>query len=107
MHFVNDGCVDYDPAGVIAGKGTWIGCADGLNFVSKFLFEFEITNDVNDFIKGSDMSEWVVSQDLGISYQKFTTKLKKYCVLQKLDSVQNRDKKVNGKTVNHFKFKSL
>ena len=95
--FVQNGSIDYDPPGVIAAKENWIGHSSELNFISIFSNEFEITNDATDFTMSSEIDAWIISKDLGISYQKFSNELKKHCVLQNLDNVKIKDKKLNGK----------
>ena len=67
---MESGAVEYDPPGVIAAKESWIGAASEMNFISKFLLDYEITGNEEDFIKSSDINEWIVQQDLGKTVQK-------------------------------------
>ena len=85
--YVISGCCDIDPLGVLNAKEDWIGEADDLNYVSKFFKDFEITNNENDFVKSSDINNWIVLNKLGITLQKFTNELKKHCVLENMDNV--------------------
>ena len=93
---MKSGAVEYDPPEVIAAKVSWIGAASEMNFISKFLLDYEITGNEEDFIKSSDINEWIILQDLGITVQKFTNELKKHCVLKNLN-IKNKLKKINGK----------
>ena len=58
LDFKRNGCVDFDPPAVLAAKENWIGVAEDISFVGKFLFDFEITDNEDDFIKSSDLNEW-------------------------------------------------
>ena len=88
--------VEYDPPGVIAAKENWIGDATEMNFIQKFLLDYEMTGNEEDFIKSSDINDWIGLQGLGITVQKFTNELKKHCVLQNLN-ISKKLKKINGK----------
>ena len=70
-----------------------------ISFVGQFLFDFEITDQEEDFIKSSEISEWITQQVLGITVQKFTNELKKHCILKKISNVKSKLKKLNGRPV--------
>ena len=99
LDFKRNGCVDFDPPAVLAAKENWIGLAADISFVGQFLFDFEITDDEGDFIKSSELNEWIIQQDLGITVQKFTNELKKHCVLKNFSNVKSKLKKLNGRPV--------
>ena len=42
-----------------AAKENWIGIAESISFVGQFLFNFEITDQEEDFIKSAEISEWI------------------------------------------------
>ena len=46
----------------------------------KALREFERTNNEEDFLKSSDIKEWIKHHTFGITHQKLTNELKKHCV---------------------------
>ena len=99
VEFKQNGSVDIDPPAVLAAKENWIGNAESISFVGQFLFDFEITDDEEDFIKSSEINEWIVQQELGITVQKFTNELKKHCILKKFSNVRSKLKKLNGRPV--------
>ena len=99
LSFKQNGSVDTDPPEVLAAKENWIGIAADVSFIGKFLFDFEITDNEDNFIKSSDINEWIIQQDLGITVQKFTNELKKHCVLSNFSNVKSKTKKLNGRAV--------
>ena len=99
LEFKQNGSVDIDPPAIHAAKENWIGIADNISFVGQFLFDFEITDQEEDFIKSSEISEWITQQVLGITVQKFTNELKKHCVLKNFTNVKSKLKKLNGRPV--------
>jgi hypothetical protein len=82
--------VDIDLPAVLAAKENWIGVAEDISFLGKFLFDFEITDNEGDFIKSFDLKEWIIQQELGITLQKFTNELKKHCVLKNFTNVKSK-----------------
>ena len=99
LEFKQNGSVDVDPPAVLAAKENWIGFAEDICFVGRFLCDFEITDQEEDFIKSSEISEWITQQVLGITVQKFTNELKKHCILNSFSKVQSKMKKINGRAV--------
>ena len=79
-------------------KESWIGRETSISFVDHFLFDFDITDSEEDFVKSSEINEWIIEQDLGITVQKFTNELKKHCILNNFTNVKNKVKKDNGRT---------
>ncbi len=80
-------------------KIEWIG-NDTRNIMDGFLLEYEITNNINDFTKSSEIIDWLNRSKLGISFKKFFIELKKYAQIKKYDKVQNIKKKIDGNTEN-------
>ena len=62
--------------------------------------EFEITNNITDFIKSKDIQEWIEGKGLGISMTKFGMEMKKYVVIHNHDKVKTDKEKICGKTEN-------
>ena len=86
-----------EPDAVLSARSEWV--SQDANVIQKFLESYNITNNEKDFIKSSDIKDWVKENDVGISDTKFAMELKKYCLKNKLDNVYNKYKKVDGKSV--------
>ena len=84
-----------EPEAVLSARSEWV--SQDANVVQTFLESYNITNDEKDFIKSSDIKDWVKENDVGISDTKFAMELNKYCLKNKLDNVYNKYKKVDGK----------
>jgi phage/plasmid-associated DNA primase len=72
---------------------------EGNNFIPKFLEDYEITNDVKDYVVSKDMQTWNEVKNPGISFVAFSKELKKHCIIQHYDKVFNKAKKINGKSL--------
>ena len=90
-HFKNE------PIEVTQAKEDWIGTDIGC--ISAFLQEYEITNDENDFVRSSEIQEWLEQGKFGITMKKFGMEMKQYSVKNKLEYVVNNLKKINGKPI--------
>jgi phage/plasmid-associated DNA primase len=99
MKYVNSGKVEVEPAEVVLAKNEWIGDENEVGFVSQFLTDFEITNNVKDFVPSSYIDEWLKHKNLGVSMKCFGAELKKHCIISKFTNVSSKDKKINGKNV--------
>jgi hypothetical protein len=84
------------PLQVINSKKEWTDKTE-TDPMTMFLDEFEITNDIKDFIESKYMKNWLADKKVGISPEKFAKDLKKYCVRNGMDKVINKVKKINGK----------
>ena len=82
---------------VILALTEWV--AQESNVMNTFMNSFTITNDENDFIKSSDIKEWMKEQHIDISDKKLAMELKKYCQKKGLDEVVNKGKKIDGKNI--------
>lgn len=85
-----------EPEEVINGKKEWIG--DNVSEMDKFLENYEITNDEKDFVPCEDIKCWLMEEKLGITPTKMSIDIKKYCKSKGYDKVDNKYKKLNGKT---------
>jgi phage/plasmid-associated DNA primase len=88
---------ENEPKGVLEAKTEWIGGDAEVGFVSKFLEDYEITNEEHHFIPSTEIDSWAERKKLGISMRKFGVELKKYCTIQGFDKVNNIVKKINKK----------
>ena len=99
MKYVDSGKVEVEPAEVVLAKNEWIGDENEVGFVSQFLTDFEITNNVKDFVPSSYIDEWLKHKNLGVSMKCFGAELRKHCIISKFTNVSSKDKKINGKNV--------
>ena len=84
-----------EPHEVTQAKEEWIGTDIGC--LPAFLQEYEITNAEHDFVRSSEIQEWLEQGKFGITMKKFGMELKQYILKHKLDNVNNILKKINGK----------
>ena len=87
---------DIVPDEIIMGKQEWITTDN--NVIDTFKNDFELTNNENDFVKSSDIEDWIKQKTLGITMMKFSSEMKKYAIINKLENVYNKVKKVKGKS---------
>ncbi len=86
-----------EPEDVINGKKEWI--VETGDDMDKFLENFEITNDENDFLPTEEISNWLREAKIGITSVKMGIEIKKYCKKNKLDNVVSKMKRVAGKSI--------
>ena len=72
---------------------------DHIDLIEKFKEYFQITNDEKEYVKSSDISEWIVEYSVNSEYCKFIKLLKEHCESNNLCNVQSKDKKINRKSV--------
>lgn len=84
-----------EPIEVTQAKEDWIGTDVGC--LPSFLQEYEITNDEKDFVRSSEIQDWLELGKFGITMKKFGMELKQHILKNKLDNVVNILKKINGK----------
>jgi len=84
-----------EPDAVKQAKQDWFEPEN--NIIEKFKTDYEITNNTDDYIRSSELEQWVTDTKLGISIRKLGIDLKKFCKGKKLDNVDNKLKKINGK----------
>lgn len=76
-------------------KNNWI--EQKTNIMEEFLLDFVITNNENDVVQCSKISDWMKKKNLGVSVIKSTRQLKDYCKLNNYNNVINtvkRNKKI-------------
>lgn len=95
FNYLDDGMLD-EPLEVSQSKADWVD--EENNILVKFKQDFELTNDVNDFVKSSVIQEWIKKTKLDTSMKKFGMLMKKECLLKKLDKIESKVKKIAGKT---------
>ena len=61
--------------------------------------DYEITNDANNYVKSNDIKSWLEQKKFGISMEKFSKELKKYCSINHFENVDNKYKKIGGKSI--------
>jgi len=69
---------------------------DGDDLITKFKKDYEITNDVGDWVRSSDIATWLKGSQ--VSIKKFSVEMNKYVKINNLDNVYSKDKKI-GKAV--------
>ena len=94
--FKKDGDI-IEPLEVSNGKKEWI--EETGDVIDTFLQDFEITNNVDDFVTSDHITNWIQNKKLGITMMKFGLELKKYCNSKKHINVDNKKKKVNRRSV--------
>ena len=67
--------------------------------MQSFLSDFEITGKEGDYVRSSTIEEWIQRKRLGISMKKFGTEITKYSVVNSIEGVFSKDKKLSGKNV--------
>lgn len=86
-----------EPEAVISAKQDWI--EDQGDYVDKFLFDFEFTDNKADFVLSDSIKDWITTQNLGITMKKFGLDIKKHCMIHKLHNIKSDGKKINGRNV--------
>jgi len=94
FNYLDDGMLE-EPSELIQSKSDWVD--EENNVLVKFKQDFELTNDINDFVKSSVIQEWIKKSKLDTSMKKFGMLMKKECLLKKLNNIVSKDKKINGK----------
>ena len=87
------------PEGIKNANKAIFGDVVNNNIITKFLDEFEITKNENDFVSSSDIDDWLKSTGEDISTTKFSRDFSKYLELNHLsNNIFNKYKKIQGKT---------
>ena len=66
--------------------------------IPTFIQEFEITNDINDYVRSSEIQDWLEQGKYGITMKKFGMEMKQYIIKKKLTNIKSTKKKICGKT---------
>ena len=91
-----DGEFKNEPTEVIQAKEDWIGTEVGC--IPSFIQEYEITNNVEDYVTSKEIEEWLETGKFGITMKKFGMELRLYLIKKKFDNVKSIVKKINGKS---------
>jgi len=83
-----------EPNGVIQAKKDWIG--DEIGCLPIFLEEYEITDNLNDYVISFEIQKWLEEKKIGITMKKFGMEIKKYIIKNNLKNVRSDIKKING-----------
>jgi phage/plasmid-associated DNA primase len=98
QQFMENNRIDETPEEVKNAKLNWIGEKLEINIINKFVESFEITNIETDYIRSSDIENWLKELKTQISIKKFSIELKKYCDGLNFNNVDSKDKKILGKS---------
>ena len=79
-------------------KEDWLPIEDE-GILPRFLEDYEITRDADDFVTISNVKEWLAKIDQGVSLSKLKQEILKYCEVKAIDKVitKNQTKTVKGK----------
>lgn len=99
--FLDDGGAtnEIKPNSVIESAIQWGEAEEDSSYIKKFLGDYEITESTNDFIRNEEVKEWIEKKRIGISQNKFSGDLKKYCIINKYAGVENKPKSFGKKTI--------
>ena len=99
LNYIFNGKPDIEPDEVKNFKSEWVGDGGEGQTISKFLEEFEITDNVEHFTFSKDIENWLVGNKIGLTPTKFAMELKKYCTIKKYKNIESKNKKSNGKVL--------
>lgn len=88
---------EIEPEGIKRANMNIIGC-DGGSVINKFLNDYEITNNADDYILSKEIEDWLKVNSSKVSMTKFGLEMKKYATINKFDNISNKAKKVSGKS---------
>ena len=94
-----DNKIENEPADVRNSKKEMVETTANINWITAFLKDYEITNDITDYVSSSSIEDWIKSKKLNISMLKFSKDMKKYTTLHKIENVTSKDKKVNKRNI--------
>ena len=83
-----------EPQEVVQAKKEWFG--DDIGCLPVFQEEYEITDDINDYVMSSEIQEWLEEKKIGITMKKFGMEIKRYIMKNNLKNVRPDNKKING-----------
>jgi len=86
-----------EPSCVIQAKRDWVTC--DASVIDTFAQDFELTNCLEDFVLSSDITDWIKAHELDISMKKFGMEMVKHKTIHKLQHIESKVKKINGKCV--------
>jgi hypothetical protein len=68
------------------------------DYITKFQDDFEITNNEDDYVESSKITEWIKINKLNISMTKVGRDINKFCEVKKYQNVYNGYKKIDRKS---------
>jgi len=83
-----------EPQEVVQAKKEWFG--DDIGCLPVFQEEYEITDDINDYVMSSEIQEWLEEKKIGITMKKFGMEIKRYIMKNNLKNVRCDVKRVCG-----------
>ena len=97
LEFIKNNKKEIIPNEVKNNKTEWVGENIENNIIKKFLEEYTITNNKDDFVQSLEIDNWIKDTKQTITMSKFAIELKKYCSIKKFNNVESKQKKINGK----------
>lgn len=98
LNYIDNGKKENEPEGVKNSKKNLIESTTDKNPLNILLRDYEITDNDKDYVKSSELQEWLDSKKLGISITRLGRELNKYAIINKLENLKSKDKKIGGKT---------
>jgi phage/plasmid-associated DNA primase len=95
--FIKNGNIEYVPDEVSNAKTEWIGDDEEHTVIGKLLIDYEITNNIHDYVISEDLGYWLKNIKAGISSKKFGIELKRYCNINEFSNVESKVKSILGK----------
>jgi hypothetical protein len=89
--------VEIEPKAVMDAKNSYVG-EEKSDVIKKFMIDYEITNNEEDYTTSEDIKYWIQNNDLKISSTSFGLQMNKYVKINRLVNVLSKVKKVNGKS---------
>ena len=69
------------------------------NVIDSFKMSFQITNEPEDFVMSTTIQQWLTDEKKGITITKFGMEMNRYAHIQKLEHIQVKVRKIQGKSV--------
>lgn len=95
--YIEDGKKENEPEGVKNSKKDLIETTTEKNPLNILLRDYEITDNVTDYVKSSELQNWLDAKKLGISITRLGRELNKYAIINKLENLHTGEKKIAGK----------
>ena len=97
--YMDNNKIEIEPEGVKNSKKDLIETTTDKNPLTTLLRDYEITDIATDFVKSSELQDWLDMKKLGISITKLGRELNKYAIINKLENLQTKPKKIAGKII--------
>jgi hypothetical protein len=89
---------ETEPDEIAVSTHNWFGVSKTAT-MDTFLDDYEITGNDMDYVKSSDVQDWIDDKKLKISITKLASELNKHCTINDLQIQTGLRKKVNNKTI--------